>query len=192
MLYNIALELAILPIDIALCVFLLLRYTDNTIVNLSFRRMALFVTAADLMDVLCMVVLGSPVRRVLPWALLMLIQTANCVVSLAAAYSFVFYVISYETRSGRVDRSRVIGKRVNQTVLAVYAVLILQNFITGNVFTFNSRGDVIEGALYVLVVYIFPIYYVINGTMFLNAHRQHYAKGQHRMIMLSFMALVAF
>lgn len=57
--YNIYLEFAMIPLDIILCVFLLIRYTKRTKVNIAFKRFAFTVTIANIMDVLTAIVTSA-------------------------------------------------------------------------------------------------------------------------------------
>ena len=49
--YNIYMEVAVIPLDIALYVYLWLRYTNMTRINVAFRRFAFVVMIADIFDV---------------------------------------------------------------------------------------------------------------------------------------------
>ena len=49
--YNIFMEVAVIPLDIVLYCYLMLRYTNMTRINVAFRRFAFLVMLADIIDV---------------------------------------------------------------------------------------------------------------------------------------------
>ena len=57
--YNIYLEVAVIPLNIVLCVYLMMRYTNPTKVNIAFRRFAFAVMITDIVDVATAIVTSA-------------------------------------------------------------------------------------------------------------------------------------
>ena len=57
--YNYFLELAVIPLNIILYIYIILRYTNMTPVNIAFKRFAFLVMLADFMDVITSIVVSS-------------------------------------------------------------------------------------------------------------------------------------
>ena len=57
--YNIYMEVAVIPLDIALYAYLWLRYTNMTKINVAFRRFAFVVMIADIFDVATAIVTSA-------------------------------------------------------------------------------------------------------------------------------------
>lgn len=60
--YNIFLEVAVIPLDMIIYTYLVLRYTNMTKINIAFRRFAFVVMAADIFDVATAIVTSAHER----------------------------------------------------------------------------------------------------------------------------------
>ncbi len=171
--YNIYLELAAFPIDVIICVYLFLRYKEKTRVNLSFRRMAVFFTLTDGIDVATAVV--SSAYTLVPNWLHMCFNTMDCGLAVYASYCFTRYVYTIVDKEEKKGRIRDI---VNLVFLVCDYLLLLQNLVTGSVFSYNASGAYVHGPLFVIVAYLFPLYFIANGSVFLLLHHKNYKKTQ--------------
>ncbi|WP_026664722.1 ATP-binding response regulator [Butyrivibrio sp. FC2001] len=168
--FNIFLELAVIPLDFILCVFFLMRYKDDTRVNREFKLLSLLVLFGTVLDVVnaVSISLGSAVPLIPRYAL----NTLNYVSATLGAYQFVRYVISYVGE----QYSRTTGAFINRVLLGIYFLIILQNIFFGTVFSYLPEGNLVIGPLYMLVVYAYPLYYIMCGGVFILSHSESYAR----------------
>ncbi|WP_026511653.1 ATP-binding response regulator [Butyrivibrio sp. LC3010] len=183
--YNIFLELAVIPLDFILCVFFQLRYGDDTKVNKEFKLLAYLVfwgTIADVVDAVMLSydMLFSPVP-------LYIIHTINYCLATGGSFQFVRYVISYVGD----EYSRTDGSFINRVLLLIYGILIVQNFFTGTVFSYSDSGEMLVGPLFTMVVYAFPLYYILSGGVFILSHSENYARKMKYALAATFVFMVS-
>ena len=183
--YNIFLELAVVPLNFILCVFFRIRYTENTRVNREFKLLASLVfwgTVVDVVDAI-LLSLGPGV----PIFLMYLMNTANYLLATFGAYQFIRYVISYVGE----QFSRTTGAFINRVLLGIYVIMLLQNFFTGTVFAYvDGRGTAV-GPLFMMVVYAYPLYYILYGGVFILSHSESYAKKMKYALAVTFIFMIA-
>ncbi len=183
--YNIFLELAVIPLDFILCAFFQLRYGDDTKVNKEFKLLAYLVfwgTIADVVDAVMLSydMLFSPVP-------LYIIHTINYCLATGGSFQFVRYVISYVGD----EYSRTDGSFINRVLLFIYGILIVQNFFTGTVFSYSDSGEMLVGPLFTMVVYAFPLYYILSGGVFILSHSESYARKMKYALAATFVFMVS-
>lgn len=178
--YNIFLEVAVIPLDIVLCIFLVMRYTNPTKVNIAFRRFAFCVLFADMVDVATAVVTSA--HEAVPNPVHYLFNTADSILAALSGFLFIYYVYAYADMDRTALRWR---DTLNKCLLALDILLLLTNPLTGWVFTYDAGGKYIHQALFVPVAYGFPILFFAIGSAFMLIHRENYKPIQVKVMLLS-------
>ena len=171
--YNIYLELAVIPLDILLCAFLVARYTNRTKVNVAFRRFAFAVMAADIVDVTTAIVTSAHDK--VPNAVHYVFNIADSMCAALSGFLFIYYVYAYvKMEAGRYR----IRNYINFGLLAVDYLLLLTNPLTHWVFEYDAQGNYIHNVLFTPVAYGFPIVFFIIGSVYMLRHWKNYKKSQ--------------
>ena len=171
--YNIFLELAVIPLDLVLFVYLVMRYTNPTRVNIAFRRLAFAVMAADILDVVTAVVTSA--RAAVPNPVHCLFNTLDSALTAYAAFLFIYYIYAYSAME-QADLTR--RKVINAALLAADLLLLATNPLTGWVFTYDEAGNYIHEILFTPVAYGFPVLFFAIGSVYMLTHRERYKKLQ--------------
>ncbi|MCR4907581.1 MAG: HD-GYP domain-containing protein [Lachnospiraceae bacterium] len=171
--YNIFLEVAVIPLDIVLCTYLIIRYKNPTKVNLAFRRFAFFITVADIIDVATAIVTSA--RGRIPNPVHYFFNITDSVFAALSGFAFIYYVYAYVEMEGPEHKRRSI---TNLILLDIDLILLLTNPLTGWVFTYDSNGNYIHQFLFIPVAYGFPILFFIIGSVYLLGHREKYKRSQ--------------
>lgn len=171
--YNIFLELAVIPLDIILCSFLIVRYKEPTPIARAFRRFAFFVMIADIVDVLTAVVTSA--HALVPNPVHYLFNITDSVLAGFAAFSYIYYVYAYAEMDAEEFQLR---NRINHILLFTDLFLLLTNPLTGWVFTYDQAGNYIHRELFILVAYGFPLIFFVIGCIYLLRHREKYKRSQ--------------
>ena len=144
--YNIFLEVAVIPLDIALFVYLLVRYTSPTKVNIAFRRFTCAVMITTAFDVITAIV--SSAHTLVPNPVHYFFNMTDSALASLSAFLFIYYIYAYCTMNQTAWKLRNL---MNYTLLAVNYLLLLTNPITGWVFTYDDAGNYIHQFLFVPV-----------------------------------------
>ncbi|MBR1742478.1 MAG: hypothetical protein IJ733_11560 [Lachnospiraceae bacterium] len=171
--YNIFLELAVIPLDIILCSFLVIRYTNPTPVAKAFRRFAFFVMIANIIDVLTAVVTSA--HDLVPNPIHYFFNITDSVLAAFSGFSYIYYVYAYVEMNPKEYKIR---NRINFSFLFVDLFFLLTNPLTGWVFTYDEAGNYIHQELFILVAYGFPLIFFVIGSFYLIRHREKYKKSQ--------------
>ena len=171
--YNIAMELAVIPLDIMLYTFLVLRYNNLTKVNAAFKRFALVVMVANITDVVTAIVTSAHDR--VPNAVHYIFNTADSMLAALAGFYFIYYVYAYVKMEEGHYRIRNI---INGTLLAIDYILLITNHFTHFVFYYDEGGNYIHQPLFTLVAYGFPIIFFLIGCSYMLTHWHDYKKTQ--------------
>ena len=171
--YNIFLEVAVIPLDIILCTFLIIRYTNPTPVNIAFRRFAFCVLIADVVDVATAVV--TSMREAVPNPVHYLFNTTDSILAALSGFFFIYYVYACIDMDHIALRWR---DTANKLLLALDILLLLSNPFTGWVFTYDGAGRYIHQVLFVPVAYGFPILFFVIGSAYMLIHRKNYKPSQ--------------
>ncbi|MBR1524897.1 MAG: HD-GYP domain-containing protein [Lachnospiraceae bacterium] len=178
--YNIFLEVAVIPLDIILCVFLVIRYTNPTSVNIAFRRFAFTVMFANIIDVLTAVVTSA--NEKVPNPVHYFFNITDSIFAALSGFFFIYYVYAYaEMEKEDLTRRHII----NCILLATDLFLLLTNPLTGWVFTYDANGQYIHEFLFTPVAYGFPILFFAIGSAYMLTHRTNYKSSQVRTMVLS-------
>lgn len=182
--YNIFLELAVIPLDFILFVFFLLRYKDNTRVNREFKLFSFLVLCGTVLDVINAIAIS--LGNVVPVFPRYLLNTLNYVSATFGAFQFVRYVISYVGE----QYNRTTGAFINRVLLGIYALIMFQNIFFGTVFSYLPNGDLATGPLFMMVVYAYPLYYIMCGGVFILSHSESYARNMKYALAATFSFVV--
>ncbi|MBR6389702.1 MAG: HD domain-containing protein [Lachnospiraceae bacterium] len=186
--YNIFLELAVIPVDMVLYSYLVLRYTNMTRINVAFRRFAFAVMIADITDVLTAIVTSAHDR--VPNPIHYLFNITDSLFTSLAAFAFIYYIYAY-TSMDHDDHTR--RNVINIALLVINIALLVTNPITGWVFTYDAAGNYIHEFLFIPVAYGFPILFFAIGSLFMLAHRDRYRRSQKlAMILAIFSSAILF
>ncbi len=178
--YNIFLEVAVIPVDIILYSYLVLRYTNMTKVNLAFRRFALIVMCATIVDVATAVVTSA--HGLVPNWLHYAFNIADSCLASLSAFAFIYYIYAYSTMR---HESMVCRNIMNYVLLGINILLLVTNPLTHIVFSYDSEGNYIHEALFVPVAYGFPIMFFAIGSIYMFTHREKYRKNQLRAMVIA-------
>ncbi len=171
--YNIFLEVAVIPLDIVLYSYLVLKYTNMTRVNIAFKRFAFIVMIANIVDIATAIVTSAHGR--VPNSIHYLFNIADSILASLSAFSFIYYIYAY---SSMREETRKLRNIMNFTLLSVNILLLLTNPVTGWVFTYTPEGDYIHEALFVPVAYGFPFLFFAIGSIYMFTHRKRYKRIQ--------------
>ncbi|MBE5824737.1 MAG: HD-GYP domain-containing protein [Butyrivibrio sp.] len=171
--YNIFLEVAVIPLDIALFVYLLVRYTSPTKVNIAFRRFTCAVMITTIFDVITAIVSSS--HTLVPNPVHYFFNMTDSALASLSAFLFIYYIYAYCTMNQTASKLRNL---MNYTLLAVNYLLLLTNPITGWVFTYDEAGNYIHEFLFIPVAYGFPILFFVIASIYMLRHHMMYKKSQ--------------
>lgn len=171
--YNIFLEVAVIPLDIALFVYLLVRYTSPTKVNIAFRRFTCAVMITTIFDVITAIVSSS--HTLVPNPVHYFFNMTDSALASLSAFLFIYYIYAYCTMNQTASKLRNL---MNYTLLAVNYLLLLTNPITGWVFTYDEAGNYIHEFLFIPVAYGFPILFFVIASIYMLRHHMMYKKIQ--------------
>lgn len=170
--YNIFFEVAVLPIDVMICLYLYVKYgTSGTEINKYFRRFAVVTMISTALDVTSAVVMSIHLASI-DW-LHMLLLIASQVMKYATVLYFVVYSASF-IGSGYFGTK---AEKFNFIVNIVFVVLEIQNLFTGNAFSFVD-GRLVKGPLWNVLAFGFSLYFTIFGILFLIRYSKNYRREQ--------------
>ncbi len=178
--YNIFLEVAVIPLDIILCTFLVIRYTNPSPVNIAFRRLAFVVLFADIIDVLTAIVTSA--RGMVPNSVHYFFNITDSILAGISGFLFIYYVYAYIDMEKKDRTKRDI---INYFLLFLDITLLLTNPLTGWVFTYDEAGNYIHNFLFVPVAYGFPILFFFIGSFYMLLHSKDYKKSHIRLLVFS-------
>ncbi len=178
--YNIFLELSAIPFDVILCGFFWYKYRDNTKINREFRAFSILVLLGTTMDVIAGICIGYD--GVIHPAIMYVVNTLNYVLATWASYQFVKYVTAYSGFEWRNTGGAVI----NRTAFLIYFVLLIQNLFTGTVYSYDAARHFVPGVFFNIVVYIYPLYFIVFGGIYILSHSEKYSFGMKLSLIFTF------
>ncbi len=182
MLYNIYFEIAAIAFMIVLNLFIRIQYNSKPLTNRLYKRLAMFVLIALILDVGTAVTISY--AQHIPIWLNMVLNFLYFASDVFIEYQFITYstVCTFERRIPAVQIScRIITGMM-------FAVLIA-NFFTGWIFSFDETGY-IHGPLYI-VVYIVPIAAMLASTIILFCGFKKFNHNQRLSLILYSVILAA-
>ncbi len=178
--YNIFLEVAVIPLDVILYSYLVLRYTNMTKINLAFRRFTFAVMVATIFDVATAIVTSA--HGLVPNWVHYLFNIGDSFLASIAGFAFVYYIYAYSTMR---HESMVCRNIMNFMLLGLNMLLLFTNPMTHLVFSYDSEGNYIHEDLFVPVAYGFPIIFFAIGSVYMFTHRERYRKNQLRAMIIA-------
>ena len=171
--YNIFFELAILPLDITLYFFLLIKWKNSySPARFRFRMLTLVITIADAMNILNITLINQYAR--VPNELHILTHSLDVFFSMCASYEFVQYIYAYIDD----EKFKRKGTITNQVIMTIMVLLLIQNIFTENIFSYNDSGAMEKGVLFTMLTYFVPLYFVIHSIVILAVRREVFDNGQ--------------
>jgi HD-GYP domain-containing protein (c-di-GMP phosphodiesterase class II) len=172
--YNIFLEVAVIPLDIALYAYLFARYkTTPNRVSTAFRRFVFAVLLTDILDVVTAIVTSA--HEAIPNWVHHLFNMADSFLASQAAFLFIYYIYAYSTMNREASKIR---NGINYSLLIVNYIFIITNPLTGWFFTYDEGGNYIHGPLFTPIAYGFPILFFAIASIYMLLHREKYRKVQ--------------
>ncbi len=171
--YNIFLELAVIPLDVILCVFLVIRYKKRTRVNIAFKRFAFAVLFATVMDVATAIVTSAHER--VPNGVHYLFNIGDSMLAALSGFLFIYYVYAYVKMEDAKYRTLNV---INVSLLTADYLLLITNPFTHFVFEYDDKGMYVHNALFMPVAYGFPILFFLIGSIYMLSHWKDYKRRQ--------------
>ena len=153
LLYNIYFEAAAIAFMIVVNIFLRMRYAAETEVNREFRKLAVYVLIACILDVFTAVTISYG-AHISPTVNL-LFNTVYTGMNIISGFQFLRYVSAYVYQE---KQKRWI--HLNKIFYILCFLSLAINLFNGIIFTFDEGGNYIHGPLYILV-YAVPYYYIV-------------------------------
>ena len=165
LLYNIDFEISAAAFLIVLNMYIRLQYPSQSVSNKYFRRLAMILLVADLLDVFTAVTISF--HQSVPVWFNVLLNTMYFFVDLLLEFQFVIYCtwVTY----GEIKRHLV--PKVTAVVAVICSFILIANIFTGWVFSFDETGYV-HGPIYMMVHFV-PLaeIFVTCGMMLTNFPR---------------------
>ncbi len=171
--YNIYLQVAVVPLDIVLCGYLVMRYTNPTRLNIAFRRLAFVITITNIIDIATAVVTSA--KSLVPNDIHYLFNIVDSAMAGFSGFCFIYYIYAYSSMDQMDLKRRSI---LNNVLFGIDLLLLLTNPLTGWVFTYDETGNYIHHFLFIPVAYGFPILFFAIGSLYMMTHRERYKKSQ--------------
>lgn len=153
LIYNIDFEAASISFLIVINILVRVKYVAENEVNKKFRKMALYVLIACVLDVATAVTISY--GRFIPPVINLLFNTVYFGMNTAVGFQFMQYVSAhvYQEKRGK-------GFLFNRIFYGLCFFSLAVNLFTGIIFYFDNEGSYIHGPLYYFV-YAVPYYYII-------------------------------
>ncbi len=179
-----AYEIAAVFFDIVVCAFVNLVYTDSSKTTKAFKRLAGYMTFACIIDAMTVVMMDM--KMPVPVSIHYLMHSFNILSSSVAASSYTEYVIICTG----VDVRKSLFFKINIAVMVILVFLVLQNVMTGNVFSYTVEQGYVHGPLFYACSMVIPGYYIWLGTGFMAVNHKSYTSLQLISMISSFVVLV--
>lgn len=183
LLYNIDFEAAAIIFLIVINVFMKIKYGAENEVNREFRKLALYILIACVLDVTTAVTISY--GKFIPPIINLLFNTVYFGMNIAVGFQFMRYVSAYVSKEKRVK-----GLLFNRVFYGLCFLILAVNLFTGIIFSFDHEGSYIHGFLYYFV-YAFPYYYIIYSIGILIVHFKQFVPQQRISIIVLFVMCMA-
>lgn len=170
LLYNIHYEVAASLFLLILITFLWVKYSAPTRVNKEFRKLAMYVLLADVLDVITAITISY--GAVIPPWFNTVLNTLYVGMDIVVGFRFMCYVSAY-VYPEKKQKSLL----VNRIIFGLCQFIVFANIFTGQMLYFDDQGQYFHGALY-LMVYIVPYYYIIYSAVILLRNYRMFRKSQ--------------
>ena len=183
LLYNIDFEAAAIVFLLIINIFMRRKYAVENEVNKKFRRLALYILIACVLDVMTAITISY--GKFIPPVFNLLFNTVYFGMNVSVGFHFLQYVSAYvyQEKHGK-------GYLFNRVFYGLCFLILAINLFTGIVFSFDSEGSYIHGTLYYFV-YAFPFYYIVFSTGVVIFHFKQFVLEQRiSIIALSILCMV--
>lgn len=172
--YNIYFELTSAFYMCLLTIYVRLQFNMENPRNQVFYRMGIFVLTANVLDVITAITIsnGSMIPPMLNTILNAVYFSANGVLS----YLFLDYSLRHNLKRG-------IANGLGVLILGGYILVIILNFFTGWVFSFEKSGTYVHGPLY-LMVFIVPYFYFAVSAWYMLRSLKNFNRRQKWSVVL--------
>ena len=176
--YNIYFEVAAIVFLIVLNIFLRIKYGVEDKVNKQFRKLALFVLLACVLDVATAITISY--GKFIPPIINLLFNTLYFCMNIAVGFQFTKYISAsvYKEKGGK-------GYIINLVIFGLCFLMLFINLFTGLVFSFDGEGSYVHGVLYYFV-YVFPYYFIIYSMGILAFNFKQFSVEQRVSIIVFF------
>lgn len=183
LLYNIYFEAAAIAFMIVVNIFLRMRYAAETEVNREFRKLAVYMLIACILDVFTAVTIsyGADILPIIN----LLLNTVYSGMNIVSGFQFLRYVSAYVYQEKQ--KKWLYFNRIFY-ILCLLSLVI--NLFTGIIFSFDEGGSYIHGPLY-LLVYAVPYYYIVFSVGIVFYHYKMFEIKQRISIITLFMVGMA-
>lgn len=178
LLYNIDFEAAAILFLIVINIFMRLKYVAENEVNKEFRKLALYILLACVLDVATAVTISY--GRSIPPVVNLVFNTVYFGMNIIVGYQFMRYVSAYVYWKNR-GKAFLFNKIF---YLLCFSILVV-NLFTGIIFSFDPQGSYIHGPLYYFV-YAFPYYYIVFSMGIMVFHFKQFSWEQRISIITLF------
>ena len=181
--YNIFFELAALPVDLIVLFFVLGNYKNEEEANFRFKIFASFVTVGCVLDIVTAILCSMDG---IPNLLRMFFYTYVNFMSACAGMAYYLYMCAFSKfykRKGLLIISYLIN--------IIYILLLIINMFSGIAYSYDDAGDAVHGPLFVPVVYMFPLFYVVLGTILVFLQKKKFSKVQRTFMLIGLFAILA-
>lgn len=171
--YNILLEVAMIPLDLIICGFLVIRYNNRTRVNRAFKNFAFTVMTANILDVVTAIVTSMHDR--VPNSVHYFFNISDSIFAAFTGFFFIYYIYAYVN----MDETHFLLRNIfNTTLLIIDIIILVTNPVTHLVFEYDAEGNYIHNILFNPVAYGFPILFFILGCIYMLRHWKNYKRRQ--------------
>ena len=167
-----------------LCLYLRLVGGVKTGHNKDFFRFAVMVTLGCAIDVISGATRYMPISN----ALHMLFTISDQCMGTTVPFLYMVYVV-HLAQVDETGRAKPLAL-VHKVILAIFFVLQFINLFTGIGSTFNAEGRYVAGPLSTFLAYLYPIYFMVAGTLYLLIHRNWYSKIQRNAVIIAFLVTI--
>lgn len=175
MVYNISFEVAAIAFVLVFNVFLRVQYNTNSLKNKLFIKLASLLLVCLTFDVVTAITISY--HTFVPIWLNKILNFMYFFSDLILEYYFISYCCACT-----FGRTIPIVQLISKIVLGIMALILVANYFTGTVFTFDETGYV-HGPLY-LAVYIFPIVVIFSSSVVFFAGFKKYNSKQRICLIL--------
>ena len=181
--YNIYFELATLPVDLIVLFFVLGNYKNEEEANFRFKIFGSFVTVGCVLDIVTAIICSM---EPIPNWFRMFFYTYVNFLSVCAGMAYYLYMCAFSKftqRKGLLILSYIVN--------SIYLILLFINIFTGIAYSYDEAGDAVHGPLFVIVVYMVPLFYVIMGTFVVFWQKKKFTKVQRIFITAGLLEILA-
>lgn len=179
--YNIHYEVAAAAFTAILYFYVRLFYGTNKKSSLGFQRLLIALLICDVLNVSTAITISA--YQAVPWVFNMVLNTVYFASTIWLGYSYLSYAKHYAYKDSEPNVLSIIGK----AVLGFYGILLVANWFTGWIFSFDPGAGYKHGALY-NVLFSIPLFYVVAAASII--FKEEKKKGRNNWFILGLFMLI--